>query len=217
MSAQVLNALVDRGLLDQNRADSARDAAERAKLPVGQILTDRGWVEDVGYAEVAAAVFGLPRLDMLTLVVDPSVTRSVDEDLARREGLVPLLGAPGGRETLVGTVEPDNVRGVDLVRFRLGTRLRLGMLSRGELERIVRHAYYGEPLERGPRSRPTSENSTPAGRPKARDEFAEELARVAQENRQAAHALRAIFDLCVQKGVISYDEFIARTREGGRD
>lgn len=211
MSAQVLDALVNRGLLDLSRAQTARADAERAKLPLGQILTERGWVPDTGYAEVAAAVFGLPRLNMMTLVVDPLVTQRIDEEMARREGLVPLLGAPDRRETLVGAIEPDNVRGTDMLRFRLGTRVRLGMLSRNELERIVRHAYYGEPLERQASRDLAEETSSASEAPIPDENFAGELARVAQENRQAAHALRALFELCVKKGVIDYDEFVSRT------
>lgn len=209
MSTRILEGLVTRGLITRESANAALLDANRLGIEAGQIVVERSWVADSTYADVAAEVLGVERLRLSRVVVDPDAAEGVDEGWVRQELILPLLLSPDGREAQVATIDPENVRALDGLRFTLGRRLRLGVVSRSELERLIRHVYNGEPLVRDvlatqvPRITTTDLSEH------------EELIRIAQENRQAADALRAIFEICVERGLLSYEEFMARTREDG--
>jgi hypothetical protein len=193
------DALVAKGVLDRARADAALRDRERTGLGFGQLVVERGWVPDDVYADILALVYGVDRFRLDRARVDPSVVADVEEGWLRARGLMPLASVPGRREVLVATTDPENLHGIDALGFRLGRRLQLAAASRMELELLLRHVFQGEPLP-GP-------SGAPGGPPL---EERERLARAVSENKQAARALRAIFELCVARGVFTAEELERR-------
>lgn len=85
-------------------------------------------------------------------------------------------------------------------------------MARKDFERIVRHVFHGDPLIPF-RERQTQFDATSSldleevsGRPEA----SKDLYQLVKENRQAAEAVRALYELCVDKGVIDRDDFDRR-------
>lgn len=229
MSSRIADALVRQGLLRPDLAQAALRDSARTGLQPGQIIVERGWVADSLYASVVARELGAERLALGSCRVDPAVVGGLPEEWARTEQMVPI--ALDSRTADVALLDPENVRGLDELRFRLGRRLRLLVASRGELERLIRHLFSGEPLDRSTREQristdvPIDDDTILRGNDAIReavqsgdvplgvDPRREALARVVQENRQAAEALRALFDLCVERGIVSREELEARLAE----
>lgn len=196
MSPRIADALVERGLLDRFHADAALREEARTGLELGQLVVDRRWVSDDVFAQVVAEVFGIERLALDRTVLDPALASGLGEHWVRSEGLMPLVKRADGRELLVASTNPDNVRGVDALAFRFGQRVRLLATGRHELEVLIRHAFHGDPLPRPAVDRSHDDRDA--------------LARAVGENRQAAEALRAIFELCVERGLFTREELDRR-------
>lgn len=201
---RMAEVLVAKALLSADRADLALRDQARTGLPFDQLVTERGWVPDDVYADVLAMTYGISRLRLDAVRVDRTVAADLDEEWVRSESLLPLHEVEGRREVLVATTNPENLRGIDALSFRLGKRLSMTAASRSELEKLVRHVFFAEPLPEAVRaSKPTP------------DAHREVLARVVSENRQAAQALQTVFELCVERGLVSREEFERRLRAYG--
>lgn len=232
MSTRIANALVRRGLLSQARADAALREEANTGFGFRQLVVERRWVDDAVFADVVAEETGSSRLDLQRAEVDPSLGQRIGESWSQTLDMVPLSDDPGGRNVCIAVVDPENVSGLGDLEFKLGRRAQAVVASRSEMDRLVRHVFHGEELDRrAPRTPPRrvfsdeigevvpgeqalqEEMSSQSLRPSS--EF-EELADVVRENQQAAEVLRAIVELCVEKGVLSTSELrsrIARDRE----
>ena len=211
MGTRVIDALVRRGLLDSTLAEVAIRDALMSGLPFDQLVTERKWVDEDVYADVLAEVCGVERLRMSTVIVDPAVAQRVDETWARTTLILPLYEDMDGRDMMTAVVNPESLSRIDGLQFRMGRRVHPRVASRGEMERLFQHVYYGEGLKRTPSA--VHGEADPTGPPRHR-RLREELILLVQENRQAADAVRTLFELCVEKGILSYEEFKARTGEG---
>lgn len=220
---RIANALVRRGLLSRAVADAVLRDEVRTGLAFGRLVVERNLVSDQVYADVVSEETGAPRLRLSDAPVNADIAGQVGEMWSRSQDIVPLWEDSGRRVVAVAVLDPENVSALDDLGFRLGRRLEPVVASRNELERLARHVFHGEALERrAPRARGmdleeysiiTGEEAMQEALRTSGEEDEEErlaLARLVNENREASEVLRAIFELCVEKGVFSKEEITAR-------
>lgn len=182
------------GALDPGRAEMALRDQARSGIPLGRLLTDRRWVDEQRYAEAVSAETGWPLLESQP-ELDPALAERAGVEACEKGELCPMAWA--GRRVRVAVVEPDEGP-LDGLRFRFGAELVPRVTTRSHLDRLQRHLFFGEALEA---------RSGGKGVPgEARDA----IHRLVNENRVAARAVRAIFDLCVERGLIEPGALEAR-------
>jgi hypothetical protein len=217
----------------------------RTGVRLGQILVDHGLVEEVTLYDALAKMTSLDRFNLRTVILERSALNLVTGDWALDNGVVPFKVDTQARTIHIAVTDPTNLKPVDDLAFRLGLKTKTFVASETELERVVRHHFYGEPLDRDPRSarRPggpqretadIDESQIIRGMDSMRDEVLNtktppsgdpplasgdpELAALAQlkpifdAQEEAARALRAIFELCVARGIIRREEYLDRLK-----
>lgn len=188
---RALDVLLARGALDPKGAEVAEREMARSGLPLGTLLVERRWVRADEYAAVVAEITGWPALDP-KVACDRSLAEKVDRVACERHGICPVRME--GRRVRVAVVDLDRA-GLDELRFRLGREIEPAVTTRAHLLRILRHVFDGEALELLGTQSVDVPGTTPI------DERAA-IHRLVAENRTAARAVRAIYDLCVARGLV---------------
>jgi type IV pilus assembly protein PilB len=225
---------------------SALREQARTGVRLGQILVDHGLVEEVILYDALAKMTGLDRFNLRTVILERSALNIVNGDWAVDHGVVPFKVDVQARTLHVAVTDPTNLKPVDDLAFRLGLKIKLFVASETELERVVRHHFHGQALDRDPRSvrRPSApqrhtaeidDSTIMRGMDSMRDEVLksekhvwddpstpgiadEERALLSQlkpifdAQEEGARALRAIFELCVARGIIRREEYLERLK-----
>jgi type IV pilus assembly protein PilB len=237
--------LLRSGVLTQAQLVSALREQARTGVRLGQILVDHGLVEEVTLYDALAKMTGLERFNLRTVILERSALNLVTGEWAVENGIVPFKVDVQARTLHVAVTDPTNLKPVDDLAFRMGLKIKMFVASETELERVVRHHFHGDSLDRDPRSvrRPggpqpgtadIDESQIMRGMDSMRDEvlkqqkpnwddtsqpgFEQERAVLAQlkpiydAQEEAARALRAIFELCVTRGIIRREEYLERLK-----
>jgi hypothetical protein len=144
--------LLRSGVLTQAQLVSALREQARTGVRLGQILVDHGLVEEVTLYDALAKMTGLDRFNLRTVILERSSLNLVTGDWARENGMIPFKVDVQSRTLHLAVTDPTNLKPVDDLAFRLGLKTKLFVASETELERVVRHHFHGDPLDRDPRS-----------------------------------------------------------------
>jgi type IV pilus assembly protein PilB len=135
---QLLAALRGAGLVDETQSiHLARVAADKG-LPLEDILTTEGGLDDGKIADAKSAVLRVPRYQMPEKL-DEKLLQYVPEETARTYQVVPISSTEGN--LVVGMVNPDDLRAQEALKFLARQhRLNLGvfLISNGDWKRALR-------------------------------------------------------------------------------
>lgn len=218
--------LVQAGLLSEAVRDQALAEQAKTGARLGQILVDRDLVEEAELYDVIAEHAKIPRLNLAELEVQRAAAQVVDAAWASRYGVLPL--ADDGRYLLTATTDPSQIAALDELAFRSGRNIRLVLASDTELERLIRHVYHQESLDR----RRSTERIGPHHHAAVEidegliirgiEDLRAEVQHVqdtsdflpAGDDGWSAHReqLDSLISLCVRKGLFGQAEFDARVR-----
>lgn len=215
----------------------------RTGVRLGQILVDHGMVEEVTLYDALAKMTNLDRFQLRTALLEKSALNLMSKESAIENGLIPFRIDQNQKTLHIAIVDPTNIKPVDELSFRLGLKTRLHVASETEIQRIVRHHFYGDPLDRDPhnvqrasgprRTGDIDPSSILRGMDRLRDEILQQtrpdaddppgseediaalgrLKPIFDTQEEAARALRAIFELCVSRGIIRREEYLERLKK----
>jgi hypothetical protein len=150
------------GVLTQAQLVGALREQSRTGVRLGQILVDHGYVDEATLYDALAKNTNVERFHLRTAILERSALNLVTAEWALEQGLVPFKLDVQQRTLYVALTDPTNLKPVDELSFRLGLKVRVSVASETELERVIRHHFYGEALDRDPRSarRPGQKQST---------------------------------------------------------
>lgn len=106
-------------ILGEEEFDAARDVARRLRASVGQVLVDRGRVPHGFLLEQLAQSWGVDYIDLRVADVKPQALRTLPEDFARANTLVPF--DLEGKQLRVAMCDPRNRALIEEIRRK--TRL----------------------------------------------------------------------------------------------
>ncbi len=110
--------LVDEGLLDEAKAESAVTNSAKEKVPLVSYLVSNNLVEAKAIATAASSDFGIPIFDLDSLDIEASATKLVGEKLIRKHHSLPLYKR--GQRLFVAVSDPTNYQGLDEIKFNVG-------------------------------------------------------------------------------------------------
>ena len=110
--------LVDSGVLSEENVDNAHEAAQRERLPLGQVLVRDGLVLSRDLATLTALHLGLPMVDLRNETVEPEAVMLLPVDIARRY-LVLAVRQTGNRLTVAMT-DPTDLQAIQDLTTRTG-------------------------------------------------------------------------------------------------
>lgn len=223
--------LLRSGVLTAEQLDLGLREQARTGVRLGQILVDHALIEEVTLYDALAHMLKMDRFDLRTAILDKNAMNTVTSQYATEKGLIPFRIEAQNRAIHVAISDPTNYPLIDELTFKLGYRVKLHVASETEVQRIIRHHFHGDTLDRDPKNvnRPSGKRQTgdldpetlevqmdrqpvveTLGDPEAR--ALAELQPLLDTQDESARVLRGIFELCVARGIISRQEYLERLR-----
>lgn len=110
--------LVEDGVIEQEKAISAQDAANKKKIPFVGYLVENKLADARKIAQSASEEFGVPLVDIDVIDIEPDVVKLVKEKLIRQHKTIPLYKR--GNRLFVAVSDPTNLQALDEIKFHVG-------------------------------------------------------------------------------------------------
>ncbi|MCP5427318.1 MAG: type IV-A pilus assembly ATPase PilB [Chromatiaceae bacterium] len=110
--------LVRDGLLSEEQAQLAFDAALKKRTAFVTYLVENDILDSLAIAHAASQEFGVPLFDLDVLDMSFLPTKLVDEKLIRTHHALPLFKR--GKRLFLGVSDPTNLHGLDEIKFHTG-------------------------------------------------------------------------------------------------
>jgi len=138
----LLNKLVLDGLLSEEKAIEASQAAVKDKKSIPVYLVEHKLVPANKVAMTAAQEFGLPLLDLDVVDMESLPRDLVDEKLITKHHALPLHRR--GNRLFVAISEPTNLTAIDEIKFHTGINTEAVMVEADKLAALIQKIQEGE-------------------------------------------------------------------------
>jgi hypothetical protein len=129
------------GLLPAETIENALEEGVKTGRRLGEILIERGLLQEEDLTRLLAGQKGLPFVNLRTEPIDPEATRLLSEDQARLFSALPIRFEEG--LPLVAVADPTNDVLNRNIREALGQDVRFVVAGRTELNEVIGEAYSG--------------------------------------------------------------------------
>jgi type IV pilus assembly protein PilB len=138
--------LVATGTITQAQLQAVLSQQRESDLPLPELLVKSGHADETAIARVQAKVEGMPFVDLSKagLRISEAILERVPEDLAREQGLLPVLEKGG--KLIVAIDDPFKRMIADQLSFSTGMEVACALAAPGALRRSIRR-FYGDSAE----------------------------------------------------------------------
>jgi type IV pilus assembly protein PilB len=130
------DVIVELGLVDRERVNSAIEEARRSGTTPERVLLDSGALTSDGHARAVAERHGLEHLDLNLFQPDMQAANLISIPAAKRYEAVPV-GFIDDRTLLVAMADPANVLAVDDIALLTGKEIRPAVTSREDIAGLI--------------------------------------------------------------------------------
>jgi hypothetical protein len=127
------------GLLGEEQLEDALQEGMRTGKRLGEVLLERGWLNERDLGRMLAGQKGLPFVDVNVSDVEPDALEALGEEDARRQVSLPLFYEDGKLVIAVG--DPSNELVLESLRRELETEFQLVVAPHGQLRQVIDEAY----------------------------------------------------------------------------
>jgi MshEN domain len=127
------------GLLGEEQLEDALQEGMRTGKRLGEVLLERGWLNERDLGRMLAGQKGLPFVDVNVSDVESDALEELDEEDARRQVALPLFYQDGKLVIAVG--DPSNELVLESLRRELETEFQLVVAPHGQLRQVIDEAY----------------------------------------------------------------------------
>jgi type IV pilus assembly protein PilB len=107
-------------------------------MPIVSVLVEGRSIPAIRLAEAASQEFGVPLLDLNSFVVDPAVTREINDKLLRKCHALPLYKR--GRKLFLAVSDPTNLSALDEIKFATGLTTEAVLVEEDKLAKAIESA-----------------------------------------------------------------------------
>ena len=130
--------LVLDGLLEQEAAQEAHQAALKKKMPLVSYLVENDIVSGDKIARAASQEFGIPLIDIENVEIDPDVTKLVKEELIQKHHALPLFKR--GKRLYLAVSDPTNLLALDEIKFAVSMNTEAILVEENKLAKAIEKA-----------------------------------------------------------------------------
>ncbi len=110
--------LIADGLLNDEQALKAQEAAQKEKTPFVTHLVNKKIIDSRAIAQSAAEEFGVPLFDIDSISIEPDTIKLVEESLIRKHRSLPIFKR--GNRLYIAVSDPTNLQALDEIKFHVG-------------------------------------------------------------------------------------------------
>ncbi|MEZ5447123.1 MAG: type IV-A pilus assembly ATPase PilB [Gammaproteobacteria bacterium] len=130
--------LVLEGLLSEQDAQQAVQAAQDNKTALVAHLVEKKLVSGRDVAHAASTEFGVPVIDINAVDIDPEAVKLVKEEIVRRHHALPLFKR--GSRLFIAISDPTNLKALDEIRFQVGGTTEPILVEEDKLNKVMEKA-----------------------------------------------------------------------------
>jgi type IV pilus assembly protein PilB len=130
--------LIRDGLISEERANAATEAASLAKRPWVTYVVSHGLVKAHDVAVAASVEYGVPLFDLDAIDPENMPSGLVDEKLVRKHHALPLIKR--GNRLFLAVSDPTNHQGLDEIKFHTGLTTDAVLVEDDKLVAAIEHA-----------------------------------------------------------------------------
>jgi type IV pilus assembly protein PilB len=130
--------LVSDGLLNEEQAKTAQDAAKEAQLPFVSYLVNHKILASKDIASAASEEFGVPLFDIESMNLELSSVSLIQEKLIRQHNALPLYQR--GKRLYVAVSDPTNLQALDEFQFNTGLNTYPVLVDEQKLSVVIEKA-----------------------------------------------------------------------------
>ncbi len=127
--------LVQEGICAQDKVQAAIAAAKKEKTTLVAHLIKNKLADAQDVAMAASHEFGVPTLNMESMVIEVDVCKLVNQDLLIKHRVLPLVKR--GKRIFIAVSDPTNLHALDEIRFQTGLSVEAVIVEQDKLEREV--------------------------------------------------------------------------------
>jgi len=113
--------LIDGGLITATQLQQALDYGREREIKLGEALLSLGFVTELAVAKTLSKQLVIPYVDLNNVVIDPAISNTIPESMARQFKLIAIGTRPG--EILVAFADPLNIFAIDEISRHLKDKL----------------------------------------------------------------------------------------------
>lgn len=133
--SQMLQMLIDEGLLDSKIIKEAEITAKSRNEPILAYLVESGLVDIETVTHISSLILGLPYVDLRDVIIKPEILELMPADVAERTMSVPLAEIDG--RLAVAMLDASNVQAVDYLTSLVGRPVKVFMASAEGIHHIL--------------------------------------------------------------------------------
>lgn len=133
--SQMLQMLVDEGLLDSKVVKEAEITAKSRNEPILAYLVESGLVDIETVTHISSLILGLPYVDLRDVIIKPEILELMPADVAERTMSVPLAEIDG--RLAVAMLDASNVQAVDYLTSLVGRPVKVFMASAEGIHHVL--------------------------------------------------------------------------------
>ncbi len=118
---QLKEFILDSGLVTRKDFDSSEKEAEGKKTSIGEILVNKGKLNEDDLRRIQAYVLGIPFVDLKDQKIDFQVLSLIPEPIARNHNIVPFKQSGGNLE--VAMLDTDDLSAIEFVKKKVDLRI----------------------------------------------------------------------------------------------
>ncbi len=130
--------LIQDGLVDEQTMLQAIAASKEANTNLVSHLVSNGIADAREIAIAAAQEFGVPLLDLESIVPDMDVVKLVSDKLLQKHRVMPLVRR--GKRLFVAVSDPTSIHSIDEIKFQTGMSVEAVVVEDDKLQQIVARA-----------------------------------------------------------------------------
>ena len=127
--------LIAEGLIDEDAAQKAQEAAQKDKISLVAHLVGKGEVAALDIATVASREFGSPMVDLSAINMDHAPVGDVSDKLIQKHQALPLYKR--GKRMFVAVSDPTNLQALDEIKFNTGLSTEAVIVEHDKLTKAI--------------------------------------------------------------------------------
>jgi len=112
---------LDSGLVTRKDFEGSEKEAETKKISIGEVLVNKGKLNEDDLRRIQAYVLGIPFVDLKSQKVDFQVLSLIPEPIARNHNIVAFKATPTDLE--VAMLDTDDLSAIEFVKKKVGLRI----------------------------------------------------------------------------------------------
>jgi type IV pilus assembly protein PilB len=133
--------LVNQKLVTQEQVEEAIGLQAESGKRFGQIMVEKGWIDEKALLSVLSEQFGLPHIWLRPGIYDPEAVKLISKETAVRLELLPLFKV---RDVLVvATASPQAIPSFDELEERTGLKVKTVLAQHKEILKNIEEAFAG--------------------------------------------------------------------------